>query len=199
MMPDDAIHGYASQAQGLGALLGATVSAEDPDREVIEPWAETVPGRILDLGSGTGRWSGHLAGLGHHIEGIEPVEQFLQSARSAHPAVQFTRASIADLTGSDQRWAGVLAWYSLIHLDPEGMANALAVLRGVLEEQGTMLLSFFTGSRLEAVSHPAATAYRWPVERMVLLVEAAGFDVTARHRGSAEMHGWVIARLTPPR
>lgn len=194
---DDAVQGYASQAEGLAAMLGASVSAEDPDRQVIEPWAQTVTGRILDVGSGTGRWSGHLASLGHDIEGIEPVEQFLQISRSAHPGVSFTRAVVADLHGADQQWAGLLAWYSLIHLDPGQLAGALTTLRGALEPDGTMLLSFFTGPRLQRFNHPAAAAYRWPVEDMAQLLEAAGFDVVAGEADPADVHAWVISRLGP--
>ncbi|MEZ5475196.1 MAG: class I SAM-dependent methyltransferase [Steroidobacteraceae bacterium] len=61
MATDEIIHAYGSKAAGLADLLGAVVSARDPDRGVIEPWAETVSGRILDVGAGTGRWSGQLA------------------------------------------------------------------------------------------------------------------------------------------
>lgn len=86
MATDEVIEAYGSRAEGLASMLGAAVSANDADRAVIEPWADTVAGRILDVGSGTGRWSGHLAALGHDVVGLEPVERFVTIARDAHPA-----------------------------------------------------------------------------------------------------------------
>lgn len=194
MAANEAIDAYGSRAEELAQLLGATVSPEDPDRAVVERWAESVSGPILDVGSGTGRWSGHLAGLGHTVEGLEPVEQFIQIARRTHPAVGFRLASIGDLAGSEERWAGILAWYSLIHLGPDELPEKLAALRGVLEDRGSILISFFSGPRPEAFSHPATTAYRWPMERMDHALARAGFEVVRRHWDPRSPHANVTAR-----
>ncbi|MDN5789737.1 MAG: class I SAM-dependent methyltransferase [Micrococcales bacterium] len=178
MATDEITQAYASKAAALADMLGAVVSPRDPDRGVIEPWAETVSGRILDIGAGTGRWSGHLAALGHAVEGLEPVDQFVEIARRTHPAVVFRHGSLADLVGSDERWSGILAWYSLIHLGPDELPAVLSTLREVLEEDGSLLVSFFSGIRLEAFRHPATTAYRWPMKDMTRAIELAGFEVT---------------------
>lgn len=193
MATNEVIEGYTARADGLAAMLGATVAADDPDRALIEPWAAGVGGPILDVGSGTGRWTGHLAALGHEVVGLEPVGQFLAIAQEAHPGVEFRRAEIADLVGSQERWAGILAWYSLIHLGPGELTDALLALRGVLDVGGTLLVSFFTGSRLETLSHPAATAYIWPVERMAEALTSAGFDVVDRHDTPGAMHAAIVA------
>jgi len=185
---------YGSQAGDVANMLGTVVSAEDPDRIMIESSANTVSGRILDIGSGTGRWSGHLAELGHTIAGFEPVEQLVEIARRAHPDVQFRLASIDDLVGSEERWSGILAWYSLIHLGPDKLPDVLTTLRRVLEDGGTALISFFSGPRLEAFSHPVTTAYRWPMEHMTRALEQAGFEVTGQHWDPSALHAVVIAR-----
>lgn len=199
MTTDEVIDAYGSRARNVANTLGATVPAEDPDRAVIEPWADTVSGPILDVGAGTGRWSGHLAALGHDIEGLEPVEQFVEIAREAHPAVAFRLEAITDLDGSDERWAGILAWYSLIHLGPDELPQALATLRGVLEDQGSILISFFSGPRLEQFDHPVATAYLWPMESLNRVLEQAGFQVIDQHREPRAPHAYVTARATSRR
>lgn len=179
MTTDEVTQAYSAKAAALADMLGAVVSPQDPDRAVIEPWAEAVAGRILDVGAGTGRWSGQLASLGHAVEGLEPVHQFIELARRAHPTVVFRHASLASLAGSEERWAGILAWYSLIHLGPDALLAALSTLRGVLVDGGSLLLSFFSGPRLEAFPHPATTAYRWPMADMSRALERAGFEVMA--------------------
>lgn len=193
---DEVTRAYGSNAAELADMLGAVVSAQDPDRGVIEPWAETISGAILDIGAGTGRWSGHLAALGHDVEGLEPVDTFVEIARRAHPTVVFRHARLADLVGSEERWAGILAWYSLIHLGPDELPIALCTLREVLEDGGSLLLSFFSGPRLESFPHPATTAYRWPMTDMARAVEQAGFEVTDQQWDPGAPHANITASAT---
>ncbi len=175
-------------------MLGAEVSTADPDRAVIEPWADTVKGRILDVGSGAGRWAGLLAGLGHDVDGLDPVERLVDIARTAHPAVRFRLGAIDDLSGSDDRWAGILAWYSLIHLGPDALPNALAILHSVLEDDGTMLMSLFSGPRLESFDHPVVTAYRWPLPDMTRALDQAGFTVISERWDGRAPHAIILVR-----
>lgn len=194
MSMDEVKNAYGAQARDITEMLGAEVSAADPDRAVIEPRADTVKGRILDVGSGTGRWAGHLAGLGHDIDGLEPVERFVDLARKAHPAVLFRLGAIDDLADSDDRWAGILAWYSLIHLGADELPNALATLRSVLEDAGTMLMSLFSGPRLEPFNHPVATAYRWPLPDMARAMDQAGFEMISERWDGRAPHAIMLVR-----
>lgn len=198
MATDDAIRAYDSQAAGLADMLGTEVSATDPDRGVVEPWANTVSGRILDVGAGTGRWSGHLAALGHAVEGLEPVDKFVEIARRTHPTVAFRHASLSNLLGSDERWSGILAWYSLIHLGPDELPTALATLREVLEDGGSLLVAFFSGPRLEAFRHPVTTAYLWPMANMIEAIEQAGFEITDQRWDQRRPHANITARARSP-
>lgn len=181
MATDGISQAYDSPEFDPEAMLGTVISADDPDRALIDPWAAQVDGVILDVGSGTGRWAGHLAGLGHQVEGLEPATRLVELARQTHPSVTFHHGSIADLSGSPKRWSGILAWYSIIHLGPDELPEALASLHGVLEEGGLLLMSFFSGPRLEPMPHPVATAYRWPLPEITQVLEHAGFKVTGSH------------------
>lgn len=185
---------YGARADALAAVLGRAVASDDPDRSVIESWASGVTGPILDVGSGTGRWAGHLAGLGHAVEGLEPAAEFVDLARESFPTVTFRHASIADLARSDERWSGVLAWYSLIHMGADELPAALATLRRALTGDGHLLLSFFHGARREPIPHPATTAFLWPMADMIDELERAGFRVTGHHTNPGGPHAVVAAR-----
>lgn len=198
MGTDEVTRDYGSKAAGLANMLGAVVSPRDPDRGVIEPWAETVSGNILDVGAGTGRWSDHLAAMGHTVEGLEPVDRFVEIARQTHPAVVFRHASIADLAGSEERWSGILAWYSLIHLGRDELPTALSTRREVLDEDGSFLVSFFSGRRLEAFRHPVTTAYRWPMKDMTRAIEQAGFEVIDQQWDPREPRAYITALARAP-
>lgn len=188
---------YGERADALARVLGRTVAPDDPDRGLIESWADGVPGRILDVGSGTGRWTAHLAARGHAVEGLEPAAPFVHMARASFPAVSFRNASISDLDQTGARWAGLLAWYSLIHMDDRELPAALATLHRALEADGRLLLSFFSGPVYGPIAHPAATAYLWPMADMVTVLGRAGFRVTGRRMVPGAPHAVVTARSLP--
>lgn len=189
---------YDTHAVVVTDMLGTTVHRDDPDRAVIEQWADGVSGRILDIGSGTGRWTGHLAGLGHEVVGVDPSEKFVEIARRAHPGVPFRTAAVHDLAESHERWAGFLAWYSLIHLDADDLRTALSVLHDRLEEGGSVLLSYFSGPRSEPFHHPVAPAYRWSAAAIAEALSDAGFRVLDHHRGNSAEHAAITAIRTHP-
>ncbi len=188
---------YGERADALAGVLGRTVAPDNPDRGLIESWADGIAGPILDVGSGTGRWTAHLAARGHAIAGLEPAAPFVDMARASFPAVSFRNASIADLDQTATRWAGLLAWYSLIHMDDRELPAALATLHRALEADGQLLLSFFSGPVYGPIAHPAATAYRWPMADMVTVLEQAGFQVTGQRTIPGAPHAVVSARSLP--
>lgn len=186
---------YGSPGFDAEGLLGTVVSPNDPDRSVIEPWARTVRGRILDVGSGTGRWSGHLASLGHRVDGLEPAARLVELARAEHPSVVFYQGSLNELTECQSRWSGILAWYSVIHMGPDELPEALSVLYSGLEDQGSLLMSFFAGAALEPFDHPVAAAYRWPMQQMASALAEAGFEVSDQHWDPRAPHAYMIAEV----
>ena len=196
---DEIAKAYGSETSPAEHLLGTVVSPGDPDRQIIEPWAATVTGPILDVGSGTGRWTRHLADLGYEVTGLEPAQRLVQLARQTHPAAAFRHGSIAGLDKTEARWAGILAWYSIIHMGPTELPGALATLRSVLEPNGTLLISFFAGPKQEAFAHPVATAYRWPLPDMVSILREIGFETTVQRWDPPAPHAYLIARPTSRR
>lgn len=187
---------YGSPRLNIERILGTEVSLADPDRAIIEPWAATVNGPILDVGSGTGRWTGHLAQLGYAVEGLEPAGRLVKQARTNHPSVTFHHTGIENFGHSTTRWAGILAWYSVIHMGPEQLTEALAVMHKLLDDDGTLLLSFFTGPRRETFDHPIATAYRWPIPDMVRALTSTGFTVTTQHTAPSGIQAHICAVAT---
>ncbi|MGO2607947.1 MAG: class I SAM-dependent DNA methyltransferase [Brachybacterium tyrofermentans] len=193
---------YGARAQEYADLLGTIEAMAPQDRLCIESWALAVEGPILDAGCGPGHWTAHLAALGHEARGIDPVPEFVEIARRSHPGVGYDVGSFAELTGGSLRtahagsWGGVLAWYSLIHLEPRELPDVLAQLRAALQPAGSLLLGFFDGRRQESFAHAVAPAWFWPAETMAQLLEDAGFDVVSLERREdpgARPHAALIA------
>src|SRR5437868_3076318 len=67
------------------------------DTHFYEIFAGAGPIRILDVGSGTGRFACRLASLGHEVTGVEPAPGMMAVARSRGGAkVTWIEAGAAD-------------------------------------------------------------------------------------------------------
>jgi SAM-dependent methyltransferase len=77
------------------------VFAEDTD-VLYRPWLEaTLPasgGRAVDLGCGSGRWSGLLLDRYDQVLGVDIAEREIEMARAAHPGGEFAVRSLLDVT-----------------------------------------------------------------------------------------------------
>jgi len=187
---------YDDRADEYAEVLGSMDAVHPEDRTLVEDWADTTHGLLLDVGCGPGHWTAHLHRRGRAVIGIEPVPRFVELARAAAPEVDFRTGTIEATGLSDGGVGGVLSWYSLVHHRPDRVPVALAECRRILAPGGGLLVGFFEGPTLEPFDHAVTTAHRWPVERMVAAIEDAGLTVDAVHRRSddgARPHAAVVA------
>lgn len=195
MGTDAAVAAYGARAQEYADAFGSMEDTALADREVVEAWAIRCTGPVVDLGCGPGHWTAWLHGLGHDVVGVDPTPEFVEIARAAHDGADFR---VGTFDGIEQGCAtGVLAWYSLIHLEPAEVPAALARIRDVLRPGGRVLLGFFDGERVEPFEHAVTRAWFWPVGEMSRLLEEAGFTVERTHQrpadGSTRAHGAIEA------
>jgi SAM-dependent methyltransferase len=191
---------YARRADEYAEHLGSMASVHPSDLQLVTTWADEMRGPLLDAGCGPGHWSGYLARRGNDVRGIDLVPAFVNHARTAYPQVVFEVASIDRLPHPANSFAGVLAWYSLIHHQPGDIRGALDQFAQVLRPGGGLLLGFFTGHAVEEFDHAVATAYRWPPEVLSDELRAAGFEVIETHtrtgaRPQPRPHGAILAQL----
>ena len=191
---------YAARASEYSALLGSIAATSKLDQHLIREWSSSLHGRVIDAGCGPGHWTAFLHELGVDVEGIDPVRPFIEQAATRFPGVPFRVASFDDLDAPERQAAGILAWYSLIHLHPAELPGILAGLARCLAPGGSLLLGFFTGEILEPFPHAIATAYYWPIAEMTTALADAGFRVDETHTrtdpGSRPLAA-IVARLVP--
>ncbi|GAA1808396.1 class I SAM-dependent methyltransferase [Actinomadura chokoriensis] len=155
------------------------------DRSMIAAFADLVRGRgpVADVGCGPGQITAFLHSLGVDASGVDLSPAMLAQARADHPHLSFAEGTMKALDLPDASLAGVVAWYSTIHLEPAELPEAFAEFHRVLAPGGHLLLAFQStdGDAPEPFDHKVVRAYRRPVEYL------AG---TARRTGLAE-----VARL----
>ncbi|TCB97324.1 class I SAM-dependent methyltransferase [Micromonospora zingiberis] len=127
---------------------------------MVDAFAEAIPAGedagVLDAGCGTGRMSRYLADQGCRVQGVDLSPGMIAMARRDNPDLAFAVGSVTDLPYPDDRFAGVLLWYSIIHTPPAGQSRIFAEAARVLRPGGHLLVGFQSGEGIRDV----APAYR---------------------------------------
>jgi SAM-dependent methyltransferase len=194
---------YASAAGRYIELFGSQQHVHADDLAFIGRHLAGRPGQVLDLGCGPGHITGYLRSLGVDATGIDIVPGFIAHAQAAHPGGGYRLGSMEDLDVADHSIAGMLAWYSLIHLPPRRLDGVLTGFRRAMAPAGTLVVGVFDGDEVAAFDHKVVTAYRWPVDEFVARLAQAGFAEVERLRrpgeGARRPHAAIAAVATQTR
>ena len=180
---------YDTVATSYADLLRENLAKEPYDRVTFALFAELVQaagGPVVDVGCGPGRITGHLHRLGLDAFGVDLSPAMIEVARRDHPGLRFEVGSMTELDLPDASVAGLLAWFSLIHVPDEAVPAVLAHFHRVLRPGGVLLLGFFTGDqrRLKTEGyggHPMNVYVHYrPAERVCGWLHEAGFTVEAQ-------------------
>lgn len=173
---------YGARSAEYIDLFGTIDAVAEADRNAVLAWARGLTGPIIDVGCGPGQWTRFLSEHNLEVEGIDPTPEFVVSAQQRYPGMRFRIGQAERLGVDDETLGGILAWYSLIHIDPELIDSALTEFARCLPPGGGLALGFFEGPELTPFDHAVTTAYYWPLEILAARVEACGFTVTGMNK-----------------
>jgi SAM-dependent methyltransferase len=133
-------------------------------------------GPIADIGCGPGHTTALLRELGADAFGVDLSPAMIEIARRDHPDARFEVGSMTNLDLADGSLAGVLAWWSLIHIPDEAVPGVLGQFHRVLRPGGVLAVGFHVGEK------PAGRdVYHRPPSQVADWLRAAGFVVEAQH------------------
>jgi len=117
------------------------------DRQLLDRFAASVcdAGPACDMGCGPGQVAHYLHERGVQVCGVDLSPAMVERARSLTPGVEFRQGDMMALDAPDGAWAGIAAFYSIIHIPRGDMAQALGELRRALRPGGLLLLAFHLG------------------------------------------------------
>ncbi|WP_200213553.1 class I SAM-dependent methyltransferase [Micromonospora coerulea] len=143
-------------------------------------------GSVADVGCGSGHVTAHLRKLGVDAFGIDLSPAMVDVARRDHPGLRFEVGSMTDLDLADASVAGLLAWWSLIHVPDDAVSRVFGHFRRALRPGGLLLLGFHVGdeSRLKTQGyggHPMKVyVHRRQPGQVAAWLRDAGFTVEAQ-------------------
>lgn len=168
---------YDTRADEYIAAVGMIEHAASTDREYLLAWAQQVDGLVLDVGCGPGQWSNLFREAGVAVEGIDPSAHFIADARKRYPQTRYRVGCAERLEVGEGSVGGALAWYSLIHTEPDQLDPALAELCRGISVGGSLVVGFFVGEAFQRFDHAVAPAWYWSVDGLTERLERAGFTV----------------------
>jgi ubiquinone/menaquinone biosynthesis C-methylase UbiE len=198
---------YDAVAGSYADLTRHLLDETPEERAFLASFADTVRvqggGPVADVGCGPGRVTAHLRQLGVDAFGIDLSPGMIEVARRDHPGLRFDVGSMTDLALADASLAGLVAWYSLIHVPDDEIRSVLAHFQRVLRPGGPLLLGFHVGDESQLKTqgyggHPMKIyVHRRRPAQMTTWLADAGFTVEAsRTLTSAEskLGGIILAR-----
>lgn len=180
---------YDAIATSYEAQFRTALDTRPLDRALLKGFAEMTQalegdGAVLEVGSGPGTVSAFLRGFGVHVQGIDLSPNMVQLAQRVHSGIEFRVGDMRELPFEDAMFNGVVAWYSIIHLEPQDIPVALREFHRVLRSSGLLLLAFQQGDAIlhfdEAFGHDVDLDFRrLQPEAIKKLLADEGFDTIA--------------------
>ena len=208
--PHDPRASYDAVADDYASRIAAELQRKPFDRMLLDQFAERVRdlGRVADIGCGPGHVARYLRDRGVAVVGIDLSPRMIECARKLHPAVEFQQADMEALSVPGETWAGIVAFYSLIHVPRERVVATLREFRRVLRPRGLLLLAFHVGAEVvhldEWWGHRVSVDFVFfRSDEVKSYLTAAGFEVersTERDPYPPEVEhqsrrGYILARV----
>jgi SAM-dependent methyltransferase len=170
--------GYAEEAEALVERY-ESIPFADLHRQVLH-LIPTVPGRILDIGSGTGRDAAAFAAMGHGVVAVEPTPDLRMKAAALHPSPRIewlddSLPNLRRLTRRGESFDVVMLTAVWMHLDARERQQAMPRVARLVRRGGVMILSLRHGP-----VPPGRRMFDVSAEETVQLAEAEGLSLALR-------------------
>jgi SAM-dependent methyltransferase len=148
MTEPDTARSYDTIADEYARRIYHELDGKPADRVILDRFAERLAGRgiVCDMGCGPGQIARYLAGRGVEMIGVDLSPGMVAKATALNPDIPFYTGNMLALEQPDEAWAGIAAFYAIIHIPPQQVAAALREMRRVLIPGGLLLLAFHIGN-----------------------------------------------------
>lgn len=188
---------YDAVAVDYARLLPDLMAEAPLDRAILAAFAEMLgayPGRLIaEIGCGAGRVTRHLQDAGLRVIGLDLSPEMLAIARAANEDLPLVAAHAGALPLRAGTLSGLVAWYSLINMPTDALAEVFAEFARVTRPGATALVAFQAGSgqrvdRTTSYEQPVSLSYfRHDIGQVSRALEEAGFALYATVQRAAAL------------
>ncbi len=157
------------------------------DRALLDAFAALTAtlGPVADLGCGPGHVARYLSERGVAVTGVDLSAAMIAQAQSLHPDIPFRQGSMIRLDERDAL-GGIVAFYSIIHIDRDLQGAMFSNWRAALVPGGWLLVSFHAGERDRRLDElwglPVTLDFLFfTPDEIETRLRAAGFTTVERH------------------
>ncbi|MEN3371273.1 MAG: hypothetical protein V7609_3416 [Verrucomicrobiota bacterium] len=106
----------------------------------------------------------------------------MEAARRLNPGMEFRQADMTALDLPDKAWAGIVAFYSIIHIPRDEVVQALSEFHRTIQPGGLLLLAFHIGDETLHLDDwweqkVNVDFFFFRVEEMTTYLRRAGFEI----------------------
>lgn len=165
---------YDERAEDYALMFSDELDRKPADRELLDRIATRLDGRgrVIEVGCGPGQIARYLHDRGVEISGVDLSPAMVEVATRQNPGIDFEVGDMAHLRAADDSLAGIVAFYSLIHIPPPEVPAVLGEFARALAPAGLVALAAHEGE-----GEMATDAYFFTADELVSLLETAGFAI----------------------
>jgi ubiquinone/menaquinone biosynthesis C-methylase UbiE len=150
-MIDDLQRSYDSVAEDYARNFCDELDHKPFDCKMLDWLIEKAGtgGSFCDLGCGPGQIARYLHDRKVDACGIDLSDEMVRQAQRLNPNILFRQGNMSSLDNvPDDSFAGIAAFYSIIHIPRHQLVQTLRQLRRVLRSSGVLLLTFHIGKEV---------------------------------------------------
>jgi SAM-dependent methyltransferase len=136
---------YDGAAEAYAGHLFEELKGKPLDRHLLDRFAEEARGQVADIGCGPGHVSRYLHEKGVVVVGVDLAPGMIEVARRRSPSLDFRVGDMRALDFGDASLGGIVAFYSIVHFEPQELGAVFREMRRVLVPGGLALVSFHAG------------------------------------------------------
>jgi ubiquinone/menaquinone biosynthesis C-methylase UbiE len=148
----------------------------------LKDLAKFPKGKILELGSGSGREALELIAMGYEYTGIDASQELLKIAQARIPSSQFFHTTVYRLPFPPATFDAFFSWALLPHVPKHRIDEALTSLKNVLKPGATGFIAMREG---QGEAQEQATS-RWfsyyQQEEFEKILQQNGFNVVRKNK-----------------
>ncbi len=142
-------HSYDTDAPGYAEKVRGLLDRAPHLRASLVLFADLVReaggGPVADVGCGPGYVTRYLHELGADAFGIDLSPEMIAIARRDYPGLQFEVGTMTEPDLADDSVAGVLAFWSVIHVPDDAVPGVFREFHRVVRPGGPVLVGFHVG------------------------------------------------------